>query len=398
MTKSGADWIESFMDYTEASGTPARLRKWAAISCISGALERRVWVHTAGSNLYPNLYIFLVSPPGVGKSRVLNVVYRLWNELKDHRVAPAGLSKASLVDELVDSHRTIIRAGCVPSTVEFHSLKVMASELGVFLPEFANDFMNTLTDLYDCYPFGERKRTKNLRIEMNKPQLNLLAGTTPDYLNTLLPAGAWDQGFLSRTILVHAADRKLLSMFAVHPNRQEEYNALVKDLQWMGQVYGEIVFTKEAAEMIDYWYMNGQEPTPDHPKLMNYNTRRPAHLLKLCQVSCILDMGNLEITVDHVRRAMDWLFDAESAVPEIFKAMASGGDAKVMEECWHFLFRYKAERKIGAPMSLVVQFLSQRVPTYKVQQVIDLMEKGNMIRQVAGKGTMLVEPKEKGYM
>jgi hypothetical protein len=397
MKKQAGDWLDSFEELTESSGTPTRIRRWAAIACVAGVLERKVWVHTAGADLFPNLYVFLVTPPGIGKSRVLNTAYRFWIDMEDHRTAPASVSKASLIDELESAHRAIIRPGCVPPVEEFHSLKVLASELGVFLPEFANDFMNTLTDLYDCYPFGERKRTRNLNINLPKPQVNLLAGTTPDYLTNLLPPGAWDQGFLSRTILVHASERKLSSLFAQRKQDMALRNAMKKDLDWMGSQYGEITFTPEAAEMIDEWYLNGQSPQPDHPKLTNYNTRRPAHILKLCQVAAILKMDEMVIDVPEVQRAMDWLMDAETAIPEIFKAMASGGDAKVMQECWHFLFRYKNERKTGAPMPLVVKFLAQQVPTYKVPQIIALMEQANMIRQVASKGEMLVEPKERGY-
>lgn len=386
MSRKLADWVEGFVALTETSGSPERLRRWAGITCLAGVLERKVWVFTAGANLYPNLYTFLVSPPGVGKSRVLNEVYGMWRAVPDHYVAAPNVSKASLIDELADASRAIIRPGCTPSTVEFNSLKILASELGVFLPEFANEFMNTLTDIYDCYPYSERKRTKNLQINIPKPQINLLAGTTPNYLSNLLPDGAWDQGFLSRTILVFAADKKLESLFATKSTNGELRKKLQDDLDKIGEVYGEISFTEEAAAMLDEWHLGGQHPAPDHPKLTNYLTRRTAHLLKLCMVSCFNSSEEKVITVPHVQTAMDWLFDAETSIPEIFKAMASGGDAAVMEECWHFLFKYKAKFRKGAPHALVIKFLTQRIPTHSVERLLDLMEKANMIRPVTVKG------------
>jgi hypothetical protein len=83
---------------------------------------------------------------------------------------------------------------------------------------------------------------------------------------------------------------------------------------------------------------------------------------------------------------MDWLFDLEAYIPEIFKAMQNGGESKVMEEAWHMLFQYKARYKRGAPRSILIKFISQRVPSHAVERIIDLMEKANMIRAVAEKG------------
>lgn len=396
MSRKLEDWIDAFETLTEFSGSPARLRRWAAISCIAGALERKVWVHTAGSNLYPNLYILLVAPPGIGKSRVLSTVFNFWNELLDHHTAPSSVTKASLIDELNDAHRTIIRLGHTPSSVEFHSLKVLSSELGVLIPEFGNEFMNTLTDLYDGYPYSERRRTRNVNIQIPKPQLNLVAGTTPNYLGALIPEGAWDQGFMSRVMMIFGAEKKLFSMFAHTTLDKGLREKMMADLTEIGEAYGEIKFTPEAAEFFDAWYLGGQQPVPEHPKLQNYATRRPAHLLKLSQIALFSSSTDFVIGIEHVQRAMDWMTDAEVAMGDIFKSMAAGGDGRVMEECWHFLFQYKARFKKGAPEALVVRFLSQKVPSHSVERMLLLMDKAGMVRTVAVKGEgMLYEPKEK---
>src|SRR6516164_1438064 len=61
-------WIERFIDYTSNLEAPEIWRKWSAISMIAATLEQKVWADTGG-NLYPNLYVFLVGQPGMGKSR-----------------------------------------------------------------------------------------------------------------------------------------------------------------------------------------------------------------------------------------------------------------------------------------------------------------------------------------
>ena len=75
-------WIESFLEYTEILPSPPLLRRWAAISYVAAALERKVWVRTMGSDLYPNLYTFLVGPPGVGKGVAIAAGERLkWTDV-----------------------------------------------------------------------------------------------------------------------------------------------------------------------------------------------------------------------------------------------------------------------------------------------------------------------------
>jgi hypothetical protein len=396
MVRKLDNWVAAFEELTKYTGSPARLRRWAGIACVAGALEQKVWVHTNNSPLYPNLYTIFVAPPGVGKSAVLGQLRRFWSQLKEHKIAASSVSKASLIDELHDAQRVLIHPGRNPPTIEFHSLKVIASELTVFIPDYATDFMSVLTNIYDNEPFTERKRTAKLKIEIPRPQINFVAGTTPSSLVQLLPEGAWDQGFLSRTMLVYDADVKVQSLFSQGKEDMAMQSKMESDMREIGNLYGEIKFTEEAAEFIDSWHMSGKQPVPDHPKLLHYLSRRSAHLLKLSQVACV-SMGNsLVITVEHIQQAMDWLFDLEAHIPEIFKAMHNGGEGKVMEEAWHMLFQFKARYKKGAPRSLLIKFISQRVPSHAVERIIDLMEKADMIRAVAEKGEgMLYTAKER---
>ena len=385
MPRKLGDWVSTFEDISAYSGSPLRFRKWAAIACIAGALEQKVWVHTKNDPFYPGLYTVLVGPPGVGKSFVLKLVRALWKSLPDHKFGSTSVSKASLADDLNDAQRTIIRPGKSPPTVEFNTALYVVSELGVFLPEYSNDFMNVLTDLYDNIPYTERKRTKNLTIDIPRPQLNFITGTTPSYLNTLLPDGAWDQGFLSRTFLVYEGQQVLTSLFTNTETDADLYKKLEADLHEISELYGEITFSEEAMSFIDTWYLGGQAPKPTHPKLQHYLTRRAGHLLKLCQVACVSTGNKLEITLQHVQTALDWLVDMESAIPDIFKSMFSGGDSRIMEEAWHMLFQYKAKMQKGAPSSVLIAFLSQKTPAHNVERLIDLMEKSNMIRAVGEK-------------
>lgn len=371
-------WIETFVAHTSSTSSPEVFRKWAAIACIAAALERRTWVVTAGSRLYPNLYTILCGPPGVGKTEVTWRVRELLASLEDLHLSPSSVTKASLIDDLNEADRRLVRVQDNPAVINFNSLMICINELGVLLPAYDNEFMNTLTDLYDCKQYGEKRRTNKLHIQIDAPQLNLLGACTPAYLNHTLPEGAWDQGFMSRTIVIYAGDRIVKSLFSVAEVNQEEYDYLKEGLKNIFNLYGEFSFTLRAKELIDGWYLNGCMPAPDHPKLVGYNQRRIVHVLKLCMVSAA-DDGRSTITEDDFEQALTWLLEAEVYMPEVFKAMSAGGPGRIIEEAWHYIFTTYAKEQKPVSEHRIVQWLQERVPVHQVMQTIELMVNSKLI-------------------
>lgn len=388
-------WIDGFFNYTSGHSSPDLFRRWVAIAAVAGALERKVWVQTLGSKLYPNLYTVLVGPPGVGKTTVLSEVSRLWRELPDHYVAPSSVTKASLIDCLEDAKRKIIRPGLVPPFVEFNSLLVASGELGVLIPAYENDFMNVLTDIYDGHPYAERRRTKDLRVNIQYPQLNLLGATTPSYLNAFMPEGAWDQGFISRTLLIYSGERVIRPLFGDQSRDEAAFKDLINDLKLIGSLYGEITFSQEAANAISAWHMAGGPPVPEHPKLAHYLTRRTAHLLKLCMVACVSDGGGLVISLAHYQRALNWLVEAEGSMPDIFRSMTSGGDSRAMEEAWYFVYTTYMKEKKPLLETRLVFFLKERVPSHQIKPIIDTMVRAGMLKLEVVSGLAAYRPEKK---
>jgi hypothetical protein len=375
------DWIDAFMAHTEQTSSPPLFRKWGAIATIAGALERKVWIRSLGSLLYPNFYVVLVGPPGVGKTEVTWRIRRLWESLDDHNIASTSVTKASLIDELAAANRRWVDPKAENPVTHFNSLLMCINELGVLLPAYENEFMNTLTDLWDCKHYSERRRTAKIEIDIKSPQLNLVAACTPSYLMHVLPEGAWDQGFLSRTMLVYSGDRQLRSLFSEVHFDQEGYDQLENNLGQIANLFGELKFERAAAEAMDKFHLTDGEPKPDHPKLLSYNIRRTVHLLKLCMVASVSRNNQLVITLEDFHRAYDWMTELERYMPDIFKAMSQGGAGKTMEEAWYFLFQTHAKEGKPVLKHRLINFLQERVPVHSIQPTIDMMEQGKMIEK-----------------
>jgi len=362
-------------------------------------MERRLWVHTKGSNLYPNLYTILVGPPGVGKSAVLSQVERFLRAVPDIHVAPSSVSAASLVDSLVLANRKIIRPNEFPSFVQFHYLTAVASELGVFLPVYDPLFMNSLTKFYDGEHYEERRRTGKVNhLKIEHPHLSIIGGTTPSYLNSFLPEGGWDQGFTSRTIFVYSGEPVFTEIFgdeSQYSELEKLYLDLLHDLKSIGGLYGKFSWSKEAALAITEWNRAGLPPVPEHNKLTHYNSRRLAHAIKLCMVASISRSNELVIELEDYQRALDWLLVTEINIVDIFHSMGVSGDSAAIDDCWDFIFRMHTKEKKPISEHRVVNFLRNKVPSHNIMKVIEIMTRSGIIKleMVSGMNAYIPAPK-----
>ena len=81
---------------------------------------------------------------------------------------------------------------------------------------------------------------------------------------------------------------------------------------------------------------------------------------------------------------MGWLVEAETMMPDIFKAGTTGSDGKVMDELYHFvLMKHGDDQKRGVPEQALINYARERVPAHSVLRVLEVMERSGMISAVA---------------
>jgi len=243
--------------------------------------------------------------------------------------------------------------------------------------------MSALTDLWDNKRYSETRRTSNLSINIPNPQLNMLSATTPGYLTSLLPEGAWEQGFMSRMLIVFSGEIVHTDLFEYDllEGGNQDYANLIHDLKEMYKLYGEMQVDDETKQALNSWSRSGGPPQPDHPKLVHYNARRAAHLLKLCMVAAVASDSVRTITLDHFAEALDWLVQLETFMPDVFKSMKVGGDGRAIEECWHYAMQVYVKNKEPVPEHRIVHFLQEKVPVHNIARILDVMERANLLKK-----------------
>lgn len=391
------DFIEDmFLPLTKGIRTPQSFCLWSGISAVAAALERRVWLRNSFGNVYPNLYVILVAPPGVGKyviehtQAMLREVNEPGTKIPAFTLASDSMSFASMVDEIGEAKKSrIVQEG----TITYHSLIVAAEEFQVLLPAFIPEMIGKFNTLYNCKTeYRETRRTGPVReLIVEKPVLNLLAGAQPSYFTSTFPEEAWSTGFARRIIMVYDTNTPRLSLFHEHEIRDTDWSACVNWLSRASGLYGLVRWHPDAAKAIDEWYCSGEAPVPEHSKLEHYARSRAVFIHKLAIVSAVsrdVSASPLVVTESDIRRAMSWLFDAEETMPDVFRAMVGRSDIQVLEELHLHLTRiYMQSGNKPIHESVIMRFLLGRVPSDKARHILWGAEQSKIITRFAGTET-----------
>ncbi len=334
---------------------------------MGALLERKVWLDVA-KPIYPNLYVFLVGDAAVGKTRAIDAKTEILRDVPNFFFSPTSVTRASLVDCLLDAKRSDPdwTAGTME---EYHTLYVAVDELQALMAKWNEELVAGLTKFYDGNHYSESRRTGNLHIEIDKPCLNVICGTTPSHLMNLVPDGAWEQGLTSRVILVYSEKGKLRNLF----DTSVRMHVAEKDLKHDAQVIhraakGAVQATTEYQDAFHEWRQAACPPVPDHPRLRDYIGRRHTHVLKLSIISA-LDKGEVKLSLDDFRRALGWLLENETNMHCIFTASATSVDDKAFDEIEQFV------RREGKPVPRykIERFASRHIPAHTLGRIIDLL-------------------------
>lgn len=242
-------------------------------------MQRKCYVLGEGGfrNVFPNLYVLLISPPGVGKSAAISITRNILIEAKEINIAPAIVSKERFVNLWTKQYRFfMLKDG---TGIEHSSFNVLSGELVTFLRPGDKEFIDFLTLAYDMAdPSLIRETHRHETEEIKFPFLNLIGGITPKSLSD----GFGDmlgRGFFSRIFLVYSEDKQRRDFFERPPIL--DTGELVTDLKTIREMHGEFTFDPAAKELLRHLFTENIPPKPSDPRFEEYNSRREIHLVKL---------------------------------------------------------------------------------------------------------------------
>lgn len=373
------NWLEGFLDLTEGIQSPARFRSWAGMSAIATALERKVWVHIKDMDLYPNLYIMLVGPPASGKSLACSAARNVVRRVSTIRLAPSDVTQASFYDALEESSRVMPIKDKAP--LVHHSMSAMVGEIGQFIKPGDINFINTLTDVYDCIEVFEKRRRSTEDNTIQNIWFNMLACSTTRYLGEVFTPTVLEQGLPSRFVLVYC-DRNIESVRVPLFREEKEaklrrekktdmMNLLYHDLEEIHQIQGEMVFDSEAEKGLQAWVDDGMLPMPLDSRFEYYCDRRVVHLAKLCMVASAMRTDDRIITYDDFYFAKQALLGAEQYMPSAIESLGGNQLYTQMQSVVKFIEASFTRDNKPVPEHVIRQRLNRDVPLNMLDAVLE---------------------------
>lgn len=320
-----ADWLDDFLSYSSGGESPPKYMFWVGVVTIAAVLRRKVWIDQVSFQWTPNFYVLLVGPPGIKKTTAINIGFNLLKRVdseKELNFGPQIITWQQLVTHMAEARKKyvmpdgeIFPASCV-------SIKI--GEFGTFFDPLNRELVDNLTNIWDSAIDTIKKETRTMGSdEIVNPWLNIIAGTTPDWIEDNFSTKLIGGGFASRPVYLYedTAPKDIAYPSRV-PNRREKVDlavSLVKRLDEYADLAGEFEMSEDAFAWGEDWYckfrtrqraMSTQEAA--------FCERQQAHLHKLAMVLCVARGGFPLITVEDMKVAEQRLIELEPDVATIF--------------------------------------------------------------------------------
>jgi len=336
------DWITAYVDYTKYSEAPTRMHFWTAVSAVSGALRRRVWIDQSYFKWYCNLYVILVAPPGiVSKSTTVGIGMNLLRQVPGPKFGPDIVTWPALVQCFGDATEGVEAEGAInmmsPLTLE-------SSELGNLLNPQDKQMVDLLVSLWDGKTGNFRKKTKgNGDDAVENPWINLIACTTPAWIAGNFPEYLIGGGLTSRCIFVYADTKAKLVAYPgrnVPKDLKETERKLTEDLAEISKLFGEYILSEEALEWGEDWYSRIYEKRPVHldsDRFGSYIARKQTHLHKVAMILAASQSDSLLIQREHLELASMMLTDLEPDMAQVFSLVGKSQQSQYVDRLLEYV-------------------------------------------------------------
>jgi hypothetical protein len=322
-------WLAGYLDYTRPQQSPIIFHTWVGVSCIASALRRRVWIDRGYYTLYPNLFTILVSGSGVGMKTTamkIGVENILAKAVPDLTIMRGALTTRFLVDFLSQAGAKST-TGNAEATVFCEEFKVFAKGL------YADSgLIENLTKIFDNGIWEYSTGGQGV-FRVEKPCVNMIAGSTPEWLTTGSAADFIGGGFSSRIIPVALLkDEKCIAWPEKSQVEKDLEDKLIKDLTQISTVTGQFFITQEAKDYFEKWYkIRNDKRISDH-RLDGWYSKKHDMVLKVAMTAAMSLGDDLVILPEHVETSIKLLSKLEENIPFAFQGVAWGEEAKFQDK------------------------------------------------------------------
>lgn len=415
MKRHFPNWLEAFEQYSNDDFVPPQFNTWTGLSCIAGALERKVWMPFSETRSeYPNIFVLLVSLPGVGKSTALNRGIGLLQEVVQRggnmNILPSQITQAKFIELMGEQAPFEYGTKVINQCAGYY----FASEASNELTNVYGDFIACLTSFYDCPMVWEKATVKDGKTSLRNVCLNLLAGSTFDYLGKLVTDENIMGGFASRLIYVVQRDkviREAKFRLASEPTaesiertkeRLEFRKKLVDDLIQINRMIGPFSADPGYAASWEKWYPEFQEKQQNNPseKMQSLLVRTNTNIFKVSMLLSAAESDDKVLKQHHWEKALALAETNARELPAIFR-QAKANDTLSQAGLNQAIFSAFDQTKQMTIESLKVKLMLKGFKPHEIEATVRQLEKGGQFKDVsigsAGRAVKLITNPDQNF-
>lgn len=381
-------WLETYLDYIDGTENPTDFNLWSGISAISASLKRRVYIWRNFVQYFPNQYIVLVGPPGIGKGASIHPVTDIVNEAGTVNYLSDKMTAERVIQKLADGFTKVqpsvnMNGGVATVNIaQDHTATILAKELPVFLS--SSEWLHALLcQLWDEHTFEYETKNKG-SYKITELCVSMLAGCVPEFIRMLSRdnMAPITGGFTARTIFVYASEKsKLLPGGWGQPvaNINKLKDELINDLIHIASLQGEMRFDNNALALWDSKYKEHNATGDfDSDVSTNFKSRLSSHIIKASIAISVSESDNLIVTASQLRRAIEIIERIRDKVDIVFRSVGESPLAVSQDRVISFL-----QKQGVASREEILRYNYRHMTDEQLTAIILVLTRGGMVRELS---------------
>lgn len=301
------NWLKALQKYVEDTESPRDFWLWGGIFTICAALQRRIWLPYGLENIYPNIYLLFVAPPGWCRKAHPLVLSKKFLKKVSIPVSKDSSSKRALTKEMAELYKTE-HFPYKGKTLAQTPLAIISKEMSSLLAVDPKGMIEVLTDLYDSHDEWEYGTSGQGEDKLYGVCVNCFIATTPTWLASNLPQEAIGGGYTSRHIIVTGYD--IYKDVPIPPPPDEILGEkLIADLSTIAMITGEVQWGEGARDFFSAWYktLRPRVPQTKDERIHPFIARIHVMALKVAMAIHISYSNDLVIEARDLNASIDLL-------------------------------------------------------------------------------------------